>query len=123
MSQVRSEQPVGFRKLLVWQKADGLAWDVYQATKEFPHEEMFGVTSQLRRAALSVPCNIAEGAGRQGRKELKQFANTALGSLAEVDYLLGFCQRQGYLNAERHAGLENKRSEVGALLWKFYKSL
>jgi len=67
-------------------------------TKNFPKEETFGITSQIRRAALSVPTNIAEGYGRQGRKELRQFANIALGSLAEVRYSLDFSLRLQYLN-------------------------
>ena len=70
---------------------------IYQATKRFPGDERYGMTSQLRRAALSVSTNIVEGSGRQGKKELKQFTNMALGSLAEVGYLLGFCHRLGYL--------------------------
>jgi four helix bundle protein len=73
---------VGYKKLTVWYKADELAFQVYIVTKYFPKEEIFGITSQIRRAALSVPTNIVEGYGRQGRKELRQFANIALGSLA-----------------------------------------
>ena len=74
---------------------------VYQATKTFPHEETYGVTSQLRRAALSVPINIVEG----------------------VDYLLGFCLRLGYLTEDVHKELAAKRAAVGGLLWRFYHSL
>ena len=114
---------VGYRKLLVWQKADELAVSVYQATKAFPGDEVYGITSQLRRAALSVPTNIVEGSGRQGNKELKQFSNVALGSLAEVEYLLGFCRRLGYLSEQHYQALEEKRQSVGGLLWNFYRSL
>jgi len=113
----------GYKKLIVWQKADDLAFAVYSATKVFPREEIYGIVSQLRRAALSIPTNIVEGAGRQGRKELRQFVNIALGSLAEVEYLLGFSLRLGYLAAERYKVLQDMRQEVGNLLWKFYKSL
>ena len=80
----------GYKKLIVWQKADVLAYQVYIETKDFPKEEIYGVTSQLRRAALSVPTNIVEGYGRQGKKELRWFINIALGSLAETEYLLDF---------------------------------
>ena len=114
---------VGYRKLLVWQKADELAIAVYQATKVFPSDEVYGITSQLRRAALSVPTNIVEGSGRQGKRELKQFSNVALGSLAEVEYLLGFCRRLGYLSEQQYQTLEEKRKSVGGLLWNFYRSL
>ena len=113
----------GYRKLIVWQRANDLAYQTYLETKKFPKEEIYGITSQLRRAALSVPVNIVEGTGRQGKKELKQFANIALGSLAETEYLLEFCYRLKYLNEEEYKKLEGLRNETGALLWKFHKSL
>lgn len=113
----------GYKNLEVWKKADGLAKAVYKATADFPKDEMYGVTSQLRRAALSVPVNIVEGTGRQGRKELKQFANISLGSLAETEYLLEFCKDIGYLAEKEFLTLEELRAETGKLLWGFYKSL
>ena len=113
---------VGYQKLFVWKKADELAMAIYQATKQFPQDEVYGLTSQLRRAAVSVPVNIVEGTGRQGQKELKHFINVALGSLAEVDYLLGFCHRLGYLRQETYQELNALRQHTGALLWKFYQS-
>ena len=61
----------GYKKLLVWQRADELAYQIYLATKQFPTDELYGITSQLRRSALSIPTNIVEGTGRQGKKELK----------------------------------------------------
>ncbi len=112
-----------YKKLLVWKKADELAFSVYQATKSFPNEERYGITSQLRRSSLSVCLNIVEGCGRQGRKELKQYVNIALGSLAETDYLLDFSLRLNYLNELDHENLQNLRKQTGALLWNFYKSL
>ena len=111
-----------YKKLLVWQKADELAYQVYLETKKFPKEEIYGITSQLRRAVLSVPTNLVEGTGRQGDKELKHFVNIALGSLAETEYLLDFCLRLGYFNQDNHRKLQSLRQEVGNLLWKFYKS-
>jgi len=111
-----------YKKLIIWKKADELAYQVYLETKRFPKDEIYGVTSQLRRAAISVPTNIVEGAGRQNKNERKQFANIALGSLAETEYLLEFCHRLTYLKEENYNKLENLRREVGALLWNFYKS-
>ena len=70
---MREDGRVGYQKLVVWQKADELAFAVYQAAKGFPRDERYGMTSQLRRAALSVPTNLVEGASRQGKKEFKQF--------------------------------------------------
>ena len=113
----------GYKKLIVWQKADDLAYQVYMATKIFPKEGIYGITSQLRRAALSIPTNVVEGYGRQGRKELKQFVNIVLGSLAEVEYLLDFSLRLKYLTIEEHKKVQDLRQQVGNLLWKFYKSL
>jgi four helix bundle protein len=114
---------VGYKKLTVWRKADELAYQVYLTTKSFPKEETYGITSQLRRAALSVPTNIIEGYGRQGRNELRQFANIALGSLAEVRYLIDFSSRFDYLSDEQRAILQDLADEVGRLLWKFYRPL
>ncbi len=114
---------VGYKKLIVWNKADKFAFDVYIITRNFPKEELYGITSQLRRAVLSIPTNIAEGYGRQGKKELRQFVNIALGSLAETRYLLDFSSRLKYLSTEQYGRLESLAQEVGKLLWKFYKSL
>ena len=72
--------------LIVFQKADELAFKIYKITVSFPKTEAFGLTSQLRRAALSVPTNIVEGYARKSKKELAQFINIALGSLAETEY-------------------------------------
>ena len=92
----------GYKKLNVWKKADELAFQIYIATKNFPPEEMYGITSQIRRAGLSVPTNIVEGYFRQGRKELKQFINIGLGSLGETRYLLDFSFRLGYLKQNEY---------------------
>lgn len=119
----KMEEKTGYRKLIVWQKADELAYLVYTNTKDFPKEEIYGIISQLRRASLSIPTNIVEGYGRQGKKELKQFVNIALGSLREVEYLLGFSLRLNYLKQDNYDKIENLRQEVGKLLWKFYVAL
>lgn len=120
----RHQSPVnkGYKKLLVWQKADELAYRVYLSTKGFPKEEMYGLCSQLRRSAISIPTNIVEGTGRQNKNELRQFVNIALGSLAETEYLLEFSLRLNYLSQEDYGSLEALRQEVGNLLWRFYKA-
>ena len=71
MQEDQQHRVKGYRKLIVWQKADELAYQVYLATSEFPKDEIYGIRAQLRRAVLSVPTNIVEGYGRQGKKELK----------------------------------------------------
>jgi four helix bundle protein len=112
----------GYKKLIAWQKADDLAYQVYLETKKFPRDEIYGITSQLRRATISIATNIVEGSGRQGKNEQKQFINIAIGSMVESEYLLEFCLRLKYLNNESYSKLEGLRKEVGALLWRFYQS-
>lgn len=114
---------VGHKKLRVWERADEFAFEVYKETKGFPEEELYGMTSQFRKAAPSVPTNIVEGCARQGKREVRQFANIALGSLGEVRYLLDFSFRMKYLSEVNYKRLEGLGEEVGKLLWKFYKAL
>ena len=121
--QERFSSERGYKKLIAWQKADELAFRVYKATEMFPREETYGVKSQLRRAALSVPTNLVEGNGRQGRKEFKQYVNIALGSLSEVEYLLDFSLKLGYFSTEQHEALCSVGNSVGGLLWKLHKSI
>ncbi len=85
-----------YRKLDVFKLADELAFEIYRATNSFPKSELFGLTSQLRRAALSVPTNIVEGSQRESSAEYIRFLDIALGSLAEVGYQLDFAKRLGY---------------------------
>lgn len=112
-----------YKKLFAWQRADELAFQIYIATRSFPKEELFGICSQLRRAAVSVPANIVESNGRQNRKERKHFFNIALGSLAETEYFLDLCSRLGYINPAQYETLEALRNETGRLLWRLYQSL
>ncbi len=114
---------MNYKKLTVWQKADELALEVYRATKTFPKDEIYGLTSQLRRAALSVPTNIVEGYARNGDKELGRFVSIALGSLAETEYLIEFSLKLEYLKAADFERLETLRAEVGKLLWNFYRKV
>ena len=86
-----------YRKLKAWQKCDAFAFAVYQRTRSFPREEIFGLTSQLRRAALSAPTNIVEGSARRTQKDYLSFLNRAEASLEEAGYLADFALRLGYL--------------------------
>jgi four helix bundle protein len=112
-----------YKDLIVWQKADELAIEIYKATRSFPKEEIYGLTSQIRRAALSVPTNITEGYSRKGDKELARFVNISIGSLAETEYLLDFSMRLGYFKENEYKRIEAMRKEVGKLLWSFYKKV
>lgn len=119
----REQDSKGYKRLVVWQKADELAYQIYLATKGFPKDEQYGLTSQLRRAALSIPTNIVEGYGRQGKGELRRYASIALGSLAETEYLLDFSKRLSYFDEATYRKLECFRQETGRLLWRFCKSI
>lgn len=112
----------GYKKLIVWQVADELAYQIYVASRAFPKEEIYGITFQIRRAAVSIPTNISESSGCQNKGESKRFLNIALGSLSETEYLLEFCRRLNYLDETKFNELESLRQKVGALLWKFYRS-
>ena len=92
----------GFRNLIVWQKAYAFALEVYKAAKNFPRDEIYGLTSQIRRAAVSVSANIAEGYERQHRKEYIQFLMIAKGSLGEVETHLMFARDLAYLKSLGH---------------------
>ena len=104
------------RDLIVWQKAVDLVVSVYDKSNEFPNSEKFGLTSQLRRAASSVPANIAEGQGRRLRGEFLNFLGNARGSLLEVDTHLELALRLRYLSDDEFAVLSEKLSEVARLL-------
>lgn len=112
-----------YRKLEVWQLADGLALEVYHETRGFPREEIYGLTRQLRNAALSVPTNIVEGYSKRGDRELARYIDISLGSLAEARYLLSFAQRLGYLTEQKWRKLETRAAEVGRKLWPFYEAV
>lgn len=112
-----------WKNLEVWRLADELAKHVYGATKTFPKDEIYGITSQLRRAALSIPTNIVEGYSRKGDRELARFIDIALGSLAEVKYLLHFSNRLGHIADVEFNILSERANDLGARLWKFYEKV
>ncbi|MDH5507839.1 MAG: four helix bundle protein [Anaerolineae bacterium] len=117
------EKEKGFRKLLVWQRAHELVLFIYQLTNGFPSEEKFGLTSQLQRAAVSVPANIAEGYAYQREKQFARFLRIAQGSLAEVEYYLFLAKDLAYISEETYAKVEKLRGEVGYLLHRLIKSV
>src|SRR3954470_7948401 len=98
--------------LIAWQRADDLCWCVYQATKAFPADERYGLTSQIRRAAFSVPSNIVEGYAFEKSATRLRFLRIAIGSLAELGYALHFAKRAGYLSERdwNHLELQSKQT-------------
>ena len=101
-----------YRNIVAWQRGHELTLKVYRITKSFSSDERYGLTSQLRRAAYSVPANIAEGSGRATNRDYLRFLHTALGSLNEVDYFIFLAHELGMLSAECNEEL--KRNIVGA---------
>ncbi len=112
----------GYKNLMTWQVADELASKVYDLTAFFPNSEQFSLTSQLRRAALSVPTNIVEGYARNSKAEFRRFIAISLGSLAETKYLLEFAFRREYLKENYFNEAMRLADKCGQLLWKLYKS-
>lgn len=106
----------GHRDLVAWQKAMRLVKEVYRVTRHFPKEEIYGLTNQLRRAAVSVPSNLAEGHGRFSRKEFRQFIGHARGSLLEVETQLEIARDLGYLNGANASELLAETGEIGRVL-------
>jgi four helix bundle protein len=105
-----------FRDLKVWGKAHSLVLACYAATKPFPREEIFGLVSQIRRAASSIPANIAEGCGRRGNAELHRFLQMAMGSASELEYHLLLAKDLGYLKTDDHQKMHTQVEEVKRML-------
>jgi four helix bundle protein len=105
-----------YQELIGWKKSMALVSDIYRHTRGFPKDETYGLTGQLRRAAVSIPSNIAEGQGRLTRGEFKQFLGHARGSTFEVETQLLIAQDLGYLDAESTGGLLQQVQEVGRIL-------
>ena len=112
-----------YRDLDVWKKSIELAEMVYQLSAKLPAEEKFGLTSQVRRAAVSIPANIAEGAERAGTKEFLQFLGIASGSLAETETLLILAERLGLVLAQDSSPLLERAASVGRMLNGLKRSL
>ncbi|MCX6844385.1 MAG: four helix bundle protein [candidate division WOR-3 bacterium] len=111
------------RKYEVFQLADRLVLDVYRLTSAFPRSEAYGLTDQMRRAAASIPMNLAEGSARSGAKEFAQFVNIAIGSCEEVRYQLHLAQALGYTPADAHQKLDAGYESVKKMLAKLLKAV
>jgi four helix bundle protein len=112
-----------YRQLIAWQKAMDFVAEVYRVTRTFPKEEMYGVTSQPRRAAVSIPSNIAEGQGRRSTGEFCQFLGHARGSLLETETQLLLSERLDYIDHTTAETLLGRTSELGRILNGLMKSL
>ncbi len=109
--------------LKVWQHAHQLVLRVYQETRSFPKAEVYGLTSQMRRAAVSIPSNLAEGHGRDSQAELARFSRIALGSTSELQYQLLLCRDLGYVSEETYTELAERADYIRRMLAKFIQTL
>jgi four helix bundle protein len=112
-----------YRELIAWQKAMDLVETVYRATKTFPREEIYSLTAQIRRAAISIPSNIAEGQGRNTTRDFLHFLSIAKGSLKEVETQVLIAERLAYVTRQITAALLAQTTEVGRLLSGLSNSL
>jgi four helix bundle protein len=109
-----------YEKFAAWRISHELALEIYKETHNWPASERYQLTSQTRRAALSVPTNIAEGAAKRGVREFRRYLDISLGSLSELSYLLRFSRDCGLLGEEVFARLDALRNEAGVAAWRLY---
>lgn len=112
-----------FRRLQVWERAHELALAVYLVTRAFPKEEVYGLTSQVRRAAISVPTNIAEGCGRDSAIEFARFLEIGMGSAKELEYQLLLARDLGYVDADEYGNLAEETTQVQRMLHSYIGQL
>ncbi|MBU4272082.1 MAG: four helix bundle protein [Planctomycetes bacterium] len=112
-----------YRDLIVWQKAMNLVETIYRTTKTFPREEIYGLTSQIRRAAISIPSNIAEGNGRHTTRDYVHFLGMAYGSVKEVETQVLISERLRYINSDRSGELVQMTTEIARLISGLVNSL
>lgn len=112
-----------FRTLLIWQKSMNIVTAIYQSTKAFPKEELFGLTSQLRRCSVSIPSNIAEGSGRESNKDFIRFLNISVGSLFELQTQLEIAKNIDYLTQDEFNKQYEDTRELERMLISFIKKI
>jgi four helix bundle protein len=109
-----------YEKFEAWRVTHELALEVYKVTDQWPSSERYQLTAQTRRAALSAPTNIAEGAAKKGVREFRRYLDISLGSLSELSYLLRFCKDRGILDRPTFEALRELRDRAGVLTWRLY---
>lgn len=110
-----------FKKLKVWEKSHALTLNIYQKTKNFPKEEIYGLTSQIRRSTVSIPANIAEGCGKFNQKDIIRFFQIGLGSIHETEYYLILTKDLNYIDQHEFEELNSALNEVKAMLISLIK--
>jgi len=112
-----------YERFAAWKECHALAIRVYKVTVGFPKHELYGLTSQIRRAAFSAAVNIVEGSSRRGSTEFRRFLDIALGSLSEVGYILRFARELELLNPSEWKELNDRQQRARYLTWKLYESV
>lgn len=112
-----------FKKLEIWRRSHDLTIKIYALTKSFPRAEKFGLTSQLRRAASSVPINIAEGAGRLSQKDFARFLTISFGSISEVEYILLLVSELEYISFKDYEELDKEINEIKKMIYSYHNRL
>lgn len=112
-----------FRKLNVWRKAHSMTLSIYRVTRKFPRNELYGITSQMRRAAVSIPTNIAEGCGRGSDRDFARFLQMAMGSASELDYLLMLSKDLSLVDALTYQEAVSQIEEIKKMLVSLIKSV
>ncbi|GEL11393.1 four helix bundle protein [Flavobacterium glycines] len=112
-----------FKDLLIWQKSMTLITQIYQSTNQFPKEEIFSLTSQIRRSAISIPSNIAEGFGRESKQDFLRYLNISIGSLFEFQTQLEIAKNINYLNENEFNNIFEDSREIERMLVSFIKKL
>ena len=112
-----------FRSLKVWEKAHALTLMIYKSTEEFPKQELYALTNQIQRAAVSIPANIAEGCGKDSDAELKRYFSIAMGSSSELEYLILLARELDYLQQAPYQFMQNDLIEIRKMLNAFIQKL
>ena len=112
-----------YERLDAWHAAHELVLLTYSLTRSFPREELYGLTSQARRAAFSVAANIAEGSAKRGPREFRRYLDIAVGSLSELAYIFRLARDLGYIEEHKWTDLDTRRDRVGQLTWGLYRSI
>src|SRR5882672_7494856 len=110
-----------YQQFAAWRLCHDLTLHVYRVTESFPKHELYGLTSQSRRAAISAGANLAEGSMKKGRNEFRRFLDISIGSLAELSYLLLCAKDLGFLPEPQWKDLEDRRDHAAAVTWSLYK--
>jgi four helix bundle protein len=112
-----------FRNLKVWEKSHEITLTIYKETKKFPKDELYGLVSQLRRAVISIPTNIAEGCGKNTNKEFANYLQISMGSASETEYLVFLCSKLGYISENIESELIGNITEIKKMLASLLKTI